>query len=553
MPPSAGGSAAALRCRRAPADPSGCDAAECRRIRLVAMPPSAGGSVSLRCRRAPADPSGCDAAERRRIHLVATPPRPRSVTSDESGEVRGRTLKTALFAHAEWPSAAGTCHAGKRTAGRRPGGHGRHCLEAALSVRRSGSQQRGESTARAARPAATASAGGRAHAFAFVASAALEMTSTARGGGVKRARNDNDRGRPDDGREARRLVVPSPRRQVREHAKVRVATLCSGIEAVVQAYENAHLPHVHVAACEIDPRVRSVIGLNFTPRNLFPDVTRLDVNNFPEHDMLWAGFPCQPFSSAGSRAGFDDDAGRGEIILHIIRVVIEKMPRVVVLENVGGMTGHRAFFNAVLDMFKEIRKGKRKYIVDWRKLDTKHFGIPQSRPRIWIVCVRVDVLERPLVWPTPGLPCTTIDALLGPRPARLLAQRSLPPPGTCRINVLRGIERLQARGVDPFRETHIIEIDHSQSRQGNIMQGCSPCLTRARAQAGGHWISTHGRRLGTEAMLKLQGMRPNRLQLPPTVSANNFNAMIGNSMSVNIIEALLRMLRHSCPTLMRAH
>jgi len=119
---------------------------------------------------------------------------------------------------------------------------------------------------------------------------------------------------------------------------VRVATLCSGIEAVIQAYENLGVPHVHAAACEKDWAARLVLELNFSPQQFFPDVTTLSGRDLPEHDMLWAGFPCQPFSMQGLRQGLDDEDGRGLIILHIVRLVAAKMPRVVVLENVKGLT-----------------------------------------------------------------------------------------------------------------------------------------------------------------------------------------------------------------------
>ncbi len=477
----------------------------------------------MRCLRAPADPllaarrleARCDASERRRIRALLER-RGIGAVLVFAMQPWGCALRSALRKQRCSRHVASNCQVAKQTlpAGMRP----------------------------------------------LVATSAPTMPDTARHG-VKRACNGNDRdgegasgirlvaragGTTTTGgdRKARRLVLPIPR-PVCELPKLRVATLCSGIEAVIQAYENARLPHLHVAACDSDERVRSIIGLNFKPQRLLNDVTRLDVKNFPSHDMLWAGFPCQPFSSAGSRGGFDDDAGRGVIVVHILRLVMEKMPRIVVLENVGGLTSHRDFFRGVIEMLQEIRKGGRRYVVDWRKLDTKHFGVPHSRPRVWIVCVRDDVLQRPLVWPTPDVPCTKIDKLLGPRPARAVAQRALPPAGFRRENLLRGLGRLRDRGVDPFRETCIIEIDHSLKWHGNSMQGCSPCLTRARAQAGGHWVSTHGRRLGTTAMLKLQGMRPDRIQLPPSVSASRFNAMIGNSMSVNIVEALLGMLRRS--------
>ena len=112
------------------------------------------------------------------------------------------------------------------------------------------------------------------------------------------------------------------------------------------------------------------------------------------------------------------------------------------------------------------------------------------------------------------------------------------------------LRKLRERGVDPLEDTHVIEIDNCATSDGfasTVMRGCSPCLTRRRAQSGGHWVSTRGRRLTTPEMLKLQSMRPARLVVPPSVPESAFRAMIGNSMSVNIVEVLLAMLSRACP------
>ena len=245
--------------------------------------------------------------------------------------------------------------------------------------------------------------------------------------------------------------------------------------------------------------------------------------------------------------------------MHILRLLQGKAPRIVVLENVGGLRSakHRDFFEAVLSLLREMRwrwLPGQKYIVDWRLLDTKYFNIPQSRPRVWIVAVRADSLQHALEWPRPrATPCDSIDALLGPRPSLHVLAKALPPPTSAnsRLNVERGLITVRSRGFDPFRDTHVMEVDNSQAFGGTIMRGCSPCLTRARARAGGHWVTTRGRRLSTAEMLKLQFMQPERLHVPEGVPLSEFHAMIGNSMSVNIVEALLSMLGRACPDVLK--
>ena len=84
---------------------------------------------------------------------------------------------------------------------------------------------------------------------------------------------------------------------------LRVVTLCSGIEAVIQGYENLRVPHVHAAACDNNKHVQQMIRRNFSPNVIFPDLRLLKNSEMPTCDMLWAGFPCQPFSAEGRNAG----------------------------------------------------------------------------------------------------------------------------------------------------------------------------------------------------------------------------------------------------------
>ncbi len=146
---------------------------------------------------------------------------------------------------------------------------------------------------------------------------------------MKRAGNDNNAGDDDAGAAKVPLAIP----RIRQWALMtsRVVTLCSGIEAVIQGYENLGLAHLHVAACEKDRHCRAVIQENFRPLTLLEDICTLQEEDLPDHEIMWAGFPCQPFSPAGRNEGLMDRSGRGLIILHILRLVEAKMPKIIVL------------------------------------------------------------------------------------------------------------------------------------------------------------------------------------------------------------------------------
>ena len=211
---------------------------------------------------------------------------------------------------------------------------------------------------------------------------------------------------------------------------------------------------------------------------------------------------------------------------------------------------HREFFEAVLTILGEVRGRGLHYEVEWRLLDTKYFGIPQSRPRVWVVSRRSDVATRTLQWPTPSADrCRNIDNLLGERPPREQVEHALPTAPGAQTNVSKGLATVRAKGIDPLTETWILEAHQSASRQGNVMKGCSPCLTSTRCKQGGHWISSHGRFFTTGEMLELQHMRRDRLRVPESVTTAKFHEMIGNNMSVNIVEVILAMLSRSTPEL----
>src|SRR6056297_3001184 len=116
------------------------------------------------------------------------------------------------------------------------------------------------------------------------------------------------------------------------------------------------------------------------------DCTKIDVSDVPDHDLLTGGFSCQPFSSSGKQLGELDP--RGTLVWDIIRIAEHKQPKMMLLENVKGFTfkKFKPTFDKLLSELDRIG-----YDVFWEVLNTKDYGIPQSRSRIWFVCFRKDL------------------------------------------------------------------------------------------------------------------------------------------------------------------
>ena len=137
-----------------------------------------------------------------------------------------------------------------------------------------------------------------------------------------------------------------------------------------------------IMSCDINSECRANYFENFSemPQG---DITKIDENSIPEHDILCAGFPCQPFSISGKQKGFEDT--RGTLFFDICRIINSKLPKVVFLENVKHLIHHNKgnTLKTILEKLEELG-----YIVSWKVLNGADFGVPQNRERIIIVASR---------------------------------------------------------------------------------------------------------------------------------------------------------------------
>jgi len=142
-----------------------------------------------------------------------------------------------------------------------------------------------------------------------------------------------------------------------------------------------------VLTSEIKPYAIKAYQDNFSEALVNGDISQIDATDIPDFDVMLAGFPCQPFSSAGNRAGFMDT--RGTLFFEIERILEAKRPYAFLLENVEGLITHdRAnrsdaigqTLNTILMRLTDLG-----YQVTWTLLDGQNFGVPQSRKRVYIV------------------------------------------------------------------------------------------------------------------------------------------------------------------------
>ena len=149
-----------------------------------------------------------------------------------------------------------------------------------------------------------------------------------------------------------------------------------------------------VFACDIDAEARRAYRRNFSVEPA-GDITEIAPDSVPHHDVLLAGFPCQPFSIIGAMRGFDDD--RGTLFFNLAEIIAAKQPSAFVLENVRQLSTHNRGRTMQAIIAELNRLG---YRADWKVLNALDFGLPQKRERTIIVGFRDHTI--PFKWPEPA-------------------------------------------------------------------------------------------------------------------------------------------------------
>jgi len=162
--------------------------------------------------------------------------------------------------------------------------------------------------------------------------------------------------------------------------KPKFIDLFAGIGGFRKGFEDADFECVFTS--EINSACQEVYQNNFGGK-VFGDITKIEPKSIPDFDILLGGFPCQPFSISGKKKGFDDT--RGTLFFDISRIIDEKQPKVVVLENVKHLIHHdkKRTFKTIVKTLTSLG-----YNVSHKILNAKNFGLPQNRERIFIIATK---------------------------------------------------------------------------------------------------------------------------------------------------------------------
>ena len=203
----------------------------------------------------------------------------------------------------------------------------------------------------------------------------------------------------------RQVALPSGTNQTNSKFKVpevlRLGSDCSGYGSEFLALIQIGLPVKTVFCSEIDANKVKMLNRmhaihHDVDYHLYTDIKARDCSTAPECDIFVSGAPCQAFSSAGRGAGLDDLKDRGVTLFYSLDYVRHKRPKLVVIENVKGLTfkKHAHVLQSVIAILEGL-----KYIVDKHLVNTCNHGLPQNRPRLYIIAILASAKRHKLEWP----------------------------------------------------------------------------------------------------------------------------------------------------------
>ena len=287
--------------------------------------------------------------------------------------------------------------------------------------------------------------------------------------------------------------------------------LFAGIGGIRLAFEKNGCKCVF--SSEFDPLPAKIYASNFGEEP-FGDITKIDPTSIPDHDILLAGFPCQPFSIIGKLQGFVDT--RGSLFFHIENILEQKKPYCFLLENVKNLKSHDKGRTLETIIKKLQEQG---YYVHWKVLNALNFGLPQKRERTIIVGFRENIKFN---FPKPINIMPSLSDILEPEDKI--------DPKTYASEFIQK-KRLEKIKIEPFYPS----VWH-ENKSGNI--SILPYSCALRHSASYNYLLVNGKRRFTpRELLRLQGFPDN---FKADVSNIQVRQVAGNSVPVPLISAVAK-------------
>lgn len=282
-----------------------------------------------------------------------------------------------------------------------------------------------------------------------------------------------------------------------------------------------------IYANEFDPIPVKTYELNFPIKVDCRDIHEVKSNEIPKADIFLGGFPCQAFSIAGYQEGFNDTKGRGKLFFELARLIKEKAPKALFLENVKNLVGHDngKTFRIIIQTLQALG-----YKIKFQVLNAKDFGnVPQNRERIYIVGFKNEKAFEKFNFPNPIELTTKLSDVIDFKNKK--DDRFYYSEENCSFYSKLKLEIKREDTIYQWRRVYVRE------NKSNVC----PTLT-ANMGTGGHNVplvlTQYGiRKLTPKECFNLQGY-PKNFQLPSSVAITHLYKQAGNSVVVSVIKRI---------------
>ena len=320
--------------------------------------------------------------------------------------------------------------------------------------------------------------------------------------------------------------------------------LFAGIGGIRMGFDNAFKNDIEtVFVSEWDQPAQKTYKANFDDEfEIAGDITQISEKEIPPFDICLAGFPCQAFSMAGKHGGFDDDYHgrcRGTLFLDVIRICDFHKPKVIFCENVKGLTIHDKgrTFEVIRGAFEEIG-----YKVFYKVLNSKDFGVPQNRERIYLVCFRDDIAPEKFEFPEGSQEKVCIRDIMDSSPVPSKYYLSDVYVETLRRHRARHEAKgngfgYEIRDLDGIAGTIVCG---GMGRERNLIIDSRPHSMIPTTNIKGEINKEDIRKMTPREWARLQGF-PDDYKL--VLADASLYKQFGNSVTVNVIEAIARNIK----------
>ena len=326
------------------------------------------------------------------------------------------------------------------------------------------------------------------------------------------------------------LVSPEMKALVRDLKKnnvtIRYGCDFTGIGSPIQALKILGIPFDHVFSCDNNAHVKKSIECNYSPKYLYEDILNRDHRLLPDIDLYIAGPPCVAFSSVGLRKGLDDQ--RGQLFIETLEVIYTKKPKIFIIENVKGLITANGG-KAIEYIESYINKNLKQYSISVIEMNTKDYGVPQSRPRIFIVGILNQLCTAEIKTPRPIPMLFELDDIKEKKLSRDEISKLTHLSTFESDNLSQALQDVP----DLWKHNYVMDLCSSY-RFMSIKKDIAPCFRRSHSK---FFVSKWRRNISPREALSLQGF-PETFEI--CVSDHQVYQQVGNSISVNVMLLLLQ-------------